>query len=94
MNSKAKSLLASVFLLTTLTACDDSGNNFTLAPVPAELKTCFSNGVPVPKPGAMTRAQVADLIAQLKQSELQKSQCGRRLIAWYEAQAKVYGAVQ
>lgn len=90
MTSKTKSLLASACLLLTLTGCVHSGAEITLAPVPAELKGCFSGTVPMPTPGALSRRQVVQLIADLKRSELQKSQCGRRLIAWYETQAREY----
>lgn len=30
----------------------------------------------------MTKAQAFDLIAKLKLSELEKSQCGKRLLRW------------
>jgi hypothetical protein len=54
--------------------------------VPGDLKACFANVVPRPAAGDMTRQQAFALIASLKRSELAKSQCGRRLIAFYEAQ--------
>jgi hypothetical protein len=73
-----------------LSGCDDEIKHITLAPVPAELKTCFGQFVPMPAKGAMSRRQVAALIAALKESELAKSQCGQRLIGFYETQAEVY----
>jgi hypothetical protein len=75
----------------TLTACAHSGNNASLGPLPAELKTCFDQIVPAPgKPGTeLTKQQMARLVADLKKSELAKSQCGKRLIAYYETQAGV-----
>lgn len=39
--------------------------------------------VPVPTGETMTRQQIVKLVADLKQSELAKSLCGRRLLAWY-----------
>jgi hypothetical protein len=89
---RCKSLLASACLLLTLTACAGSGTvrSPSLAPIPADLKVCFNRTVPAPPPGPLSRKQVVDLIAKLKQSEAAKTYCGRRLIGWYETQAKEY----
>jgi hypothetical protein len=76
----------------TLTACATSGSNtpvppqVSLAAVPADMKACFSSMVPKPPKGEITRQQAYNIIAALKRSELVKSQCGKRLIAFYEAQ--------
>jgi hypothetical protein len=40
--------------------------------------------VPEPGPGALTKGQVFSLIAQLRRSELEKAQCGRRALAFYD----------
>jgi hypothetical protein len=72
-----------------LSGCDEV-KHITLAPVPADLKVCFGQFVPMPGKGAMSRQQTAALIAELKRSELAKSQCGQRLIGFYETQAEVY----
>jgi hypothetical protein len=47
---------------------------------------CFNAMVPAPQTGPKTKIEVVQLIAALKKSERQKSECGRRLIAFYEKQ--------
>lgn len=49
-----------------------------------EYEQCFKKKVPQPTAGNMTKRQVVALIAALKKSETAKSQCGKRLIAFYE----------
>jgi hypothetical protein len=55
-----------------------------MPPVPTDIVKCFDELVPPPKRGTMTQEQTFTLIAALKRSEKAKSQCGKRLIAWYE----------
>lgn len=75
----------------TLTGCASSGAEKPgLAPLPSDLKLCFSATVAAPPAGELTRQAVFRLIADLKKSELAKTGCGRRLISWYETQAEVY----
>lgn len=72
----------------TLAGCTSASLSVSdLPPVPADIKACFAaKGVPMPNPGVkMTRKQVAKLVADLKVSEIEKTSCGRRLIAWYES---------
>lgn len=52
------------------------------------MRACDKYQVPPPPASALSRAQVANLIADLKRSETRKSVCLRRLIAFYDAQAK------
>jgi len=49
---------------------------------------CFADTVPTPTPGTLSQAKVFAIIAALKKSEMAKSQCGQRLIAFYEGLAK------
>jgi hypothetical protein len=63
----------------------------TLPDVPAEVRTCFDQLVPAPAPGALTQKQIVHLVAQLRQSEQSKSACGRRLLAFYDAEKEVLG---
>ena len=83
--------MASALVLLTLTGCAGSGSKEplpqpTLAPVPVDMRQCFSSLVPKPPAGEMTKQQAFALIAALKRSELMKSQCGKRLIEFYEGQ--------
>lgn len=75
----------------TLTGCVHSGTSASLGPLPADLKTCFDRIVPRPgQPGTeLTRQQIWRLVGDFRKSEIAKSQCGKRLIAWYETQAGV-----
>jgi hypothetical protein len=84
--------MASALVLTTLSGCATSGSKTTaptttLAPVPSDMDACFSRFVPKPPKGQpSTKQQAYNLIGALKRSELEKSQCGKRLIQFYEAQ--------
>ena len=77
----------SACLLMTLTGCGLFGRNEPathLPPLPSDLRVCFESTVPAPDAGITTKAEVLDLIAGLKRSELEKTLCGKRLIAFYE----------
>ncbi len=87
MISTLKFLAVSALLLTTLTACEPSGTDAALPPIPADVRVCFASVVPAPRPGAMTAAEIARLIADLRRSDLAKTQCGRRLIGFYDTVA-------
>jgi|GEM_PF-3177103 len=72
-------------LLMILSGCAGSGTNPTaLPPVPADLKVCFDTTSTAPQEGILTKAEVIRLIAELRRSEVEKSLCGKRLIAFYE----------
>lgn len=93
-----KSLLVSASLLLTLTACDEAGpsQSFSLATVPADIRMCVVQLTGAPAAGSMTRAQAAELIFRLRQSELRLSSCGQRILALYDSQANSHtqGATQ
>jgi hypothetical protein len=38
----------------------------------------------------MSREQAAQLMAAFRKSDYAKSQCGKRLMGWYDAQAKAF----
>ena len=73
-----------------LTGCVSSGTTKIeapgLQPIPSDIKVCFTKLVPKPVSGEMTKRQIVKLLGELKKSELAKSQCGKRLIAFYENQ--------
>ncbi len=72
----------------TLTACVPSGaTKLGLPTLSGEYDRCFSAKVAQPNAGNMTKKQVVALIAALKKSETAKSQCGKRLISFYEGLA-------
>lgn len=69
----------------TLTGCATSGLVKPSYPVlPADLRVCFNETVPAPK-GPMSKGQVLNLIAALKESETAKTDCGARLISFYDS---------
>jgi hypothetical protein len=55
--------------------------------VPADLQVCFDQLVPKPEQAEMKNADIVALISALKTSELDKSLCGKRLLAWIDATA-------
>lgn len=73
-----------------LTGCANFGAKTSpvksLTPIPGDLVRCFNQLVPAPQVGPKTKADAVQLIVALKKSEGQKSDCGKRLIRFYEAQ--------
>lgn len=56
-----------------------------MPPVPADLALCFDSLTPAPgkKGQPITKAQTQALIIALRTSEVAKSRCGKRLLAFY-----------
>ena len=81
-------LIVSALVALTLSACATSGSRI-VAPsypqLPADLRVCFSTQVAPPSAGVMTKKRVMSLIAALKKSESEKTDCGKRLIAFYDS---------
>jgi hypothetical protein len=83
-------LLACAFLLTSLTACATSPKYVAAATglpaVPAELRVCFDEVFKFPgKRGTgFSNEQAVAIIGGLRGSELEKTDCGRRLLAFYD----------
>lgn len=72
----------------TLSGCATSGNRIvapTYPELPADLRVCFSTTVAPPSAGVMTKKRVMNLIAALKKSETEKTDCGKRLIAFFDS---------
>lgn len=83
-----KTLVVSAFLVLTLSGCVGSGSKLpepSLPAIPADLRVCFDKTVAPPKTGPLTKRDVVVLVARLKQSEQDKTECGKRLIAFYES---------
>lgn len=55
------------------------------APVPGDIRTCFTQLVGAPMEGDMLRKENVALIMKLRTSEVAKSKCGKRLLALYDA---------
>jgi hypothetical protein len=77
-----------------LTGCVTSGRApskgaVRLSAIPADLQQCLAKEVPAPIPGDLSRQAAAELIAAFRQSDHSKTLCGRRVIAWWDAQRKV-----
>lgn len=56
-----------------------------LPEIPSDLQVCFTEVTQFPAGTNLTSEQAVRLIIELRQSELDKTLCGRRLIAWYES---------
>jgi len=73
----------------TLSGCATSGK--FAAPnypeLPADLRICFNTIVAPPSVGPMTKKRVMLLIGAFKASETEKTDCGKRLIAFYDTLA-------
>ena len=83
----------SVCLALMLTNCATFGQNrvqpnplATLDPIPSDIQVCFDKVVPRPKKGPMTKSETIKHIGTLLESDLMKSECGHRLIAFYNNQ--------
>lgn len=67
-----------------LAGCATSGRIAKPA-IPPDLRTCFDRMVQRPAgSGDLTSGRVYELIKDLKRSELEKSLCGKRLLAWID----------
>lgn len=85
MSRRYLTLPISAFLLLTLIGCGPSGPKpSTLPPIPADLPVCFDKMTEAPAAGDLSKADVLRKIAELRRSEVEKSLCGKRLIAFYE----------
>ena len=79
-----------------LSGCASSGQApsrgapIKLADIPPDIRLCLKREVPRPLPGEMSREQAANLMAAFRKSDYSKSQCGKRLMGWYDAQAKAF----
>ena len=83
--------------LTLLSACVTSSPSIKFAElpsVPADVKACFDRLVPAPKQATMTTKQVLILIAKLRKSELEKAQCGKRVVSMWEDYQASYGSYE
>jgi hypothetical protein len=60
-----------------------------MKPVPEELRKCFAGTVPWPPGAEWSREEVTRLIADLRQSEYAKTQCGRDLLSFYDEQVNL-----
>jgi hypothetical protein len=83
-----KTLTVSALALGILSGCANSGVSLgepvPQQAVPADLRTCFDRLVPAPQQQTMTARELIGLVAALKRSELEKSQCGKRLLKFYD----------
>lgn len=61
-----------------------------LPDVPRDVRQCFERLVPAPKAQTMTTKQVMTLIVDLRKSELEKAQCGKRVISMWEDYRTAY----
>ena len=76
------------FLLTSLSACATSGSipemrTTPLPAVPSHLRVCFQTVTGLPA-GDWTVAQTAEVVGKLRKSELDKTDCGRQLLQFYD----------
>ena len=58
----------------------------SLAEIPADIRVCFDRQYKLPPGTSYSKKQVLQIIAGLRRQDIMKSDCGRRLIAFYEAQ--------
>lgn len=82
---RSTSLFIAVLLAVLLAACSTIRPYVTgpaLPPVPDRYRTCFAGVVDLP-PGAWSAAVTADVIARVRVSELEKTDCGQDFLEWY-----------
>lgn len=77
-----------------LTACEDGGTKpgvykYNLANVPPDIRQCFTVLTGKPAAGSMSEKEAVALIGKLRTSEVQKTYCGRRLLALYDGQSTI-----
>ena len=74
-----------------LTAAGEPDVRVSLPKAPSYYANCFTQLTAKPV-GDLTRDKVVKLIAELRQSEKRKSQCGKDLLAWYDTVSQAYAA--
>lgn len=82
-------------MVTTLSACNGSSASVKfveLPDVPRDVRQCFHRLVPEPTAKTMSTKQVMSLIVELRRSELEKAQCGTRVISMWDDYRSAYGA--
>ncbi|MEY9719278.1 hypothetical protein ABIA22_001768 [Sinorhizobium fredii] len=85
MWKRFKIVIVSALVALTLSGCVTSGLIKPSYPeLPADLRVCFDNTVPAPVKGPMTKGRAIFLIGALKRSETKLSDCGTRLVAFYD----------
>lgn len=81
--------LISLAPMLALGACVTTGTgtkiNANLPTVPADIRTCFDKLVPAPMVTKLTNRDLVQLVADLRASEYAKTDCGKRLLAFYDA---------
>ena len=84
-----RTLAALSFLSLSLTGCALFGDTppgaqtASLPAVPADIRTCFKSVTTLPQ-GDWDKVQVVQVIGTLRKSELQKTDCGRSLLKFYD----------
>jgi hypothetical protein len=85
--------LTATLLSACVTSSQPTSVNLVAAPsIPADVKACFDKLVPAPKQATMTQKQVLILIAKLRKSELEKANCGHRVISMWQDYQDSYGS--
>ena len=75
-----------------LSACVTSSGELTLTKknsdlpeIPADVVLCFQNLTEFPEnKTSLSKADLVELIIELRGSEVEKTLCGQRMIAWYQ----------
>lgn len=78
-----------------LTQCGTFSGSPSLSPIPDDIAACFDATIPpqlIPAKGSKTLSRKAAfaIIGAQDKLDLEKSECGRRLIKFYVAQKDVY----
>ena len=80
---RIKLLMASVLMLMTLSACNESGRILPpdLPRPSAEVVACIQKTVPLPKKvTSLSKIEVLDLIGKFRKNDVAKTQCGNRVL--------------
>lgn len=88
-----KVMLAAIAVACLVAGCNEDDlpePRVKLPHAPAYYVACFKKQVKIPDRD-LTRAETVQLIASLKRSDLNKSECGRGVIAWYDSVVSAYG---
>lgn len=73
-----------VLALISLSGCGHFSNSTPLPPPPASLIICAAEVAIDMPPGPWSRAQTAEIMAKLRQSELAGHRCAGDFAAWYK----------
>lgn len=83
-----RKVISAALLCVSLGGCLTTGSpkhiSAALPEIPADVRSCFTTLVSAPGAARLTNRDLVQLVADLRRSEYAKSECGKRLLNYYD----------